>query len=81
MPEPTSAPVSKTMLWAGWITSALPALMLLFSGVMKLAKPEAVVKGFAELGWPDSLAPPWASSSSLAPFSTRFPAPPSWRSC
>ena len=31
-----SVPVSKTMLWAGWIFSAVPVLMLLSSGVMKL---------------------------------------------
>jgi hypothetical protein len=51
-----SAPVSKKMLWAGYIVSALPVLMLLFSGVMKLAKPAPVVEGFAHLGYPESLA-------------------------
>jgi len=30
------APVSSKRLWAGRITSALPALLLLFSGTMKL---------------------------------------------
>jgi len=44
-------PVSKTALVAGWILSALPALMLLMSGVMKLLQPEAVVKGSKDLGW------------------------------
>jgi len=29
----------------GWLLSALPALMLLFSGGMKLVKPDDVVKG------------------------------------
>jgi DoxX-like family len=29
--------------------------MLLFSGVMKLAKPAAVVEEFTRLGWPESL--------------------------
>jgi hypothetical protein len=48
--------VSKTMLWAGRIISAPPVLMLLLSGVMKLLQPEPVVKGFADLGWPESLA-------------------------
>ena len=51
-----TARVSKKMLWAGWIMSALPVLMLLFSGVMKLVKPEPVVEGFKHLGWDDSLA-------------------------
>jgi len=49
-------PGSKTMLWAGRIMSALPVLMLLFSGVMKLVKPAPVVEGFAHLGYPASLA-------------------------
>jgi hypothetical protein len=44
------------MLWAGRIMSALPVLMLLMSGVMKLVKPAAVVEGFTHLGYPDSLA-------------------------
>jgi DoxX-like protein len=51
-----TATVSKTMLWAGRVISALPVLMLLLSGVMKLAKPEFVVKGFIDLGWPEHLA-------------------------
>jgi len=51
-----TAPVSKKRLWAGRIVSALPVLMLLFSGVMKLIKPAAVVQGFAHFGYPESLA-------------------------
>jgi hypothetical protein len=43
------------MLWAGRIISALPALMLLFSGVMKLMKPAVVVEEFARLGYPERL--------------------------
>jgi hypothetical protein len=50
------APVSKKMFWAGRITSALPVLVLLFSGAMKLVKPDDVVKGFVGLGYPESLA-------------------------
>ncbi len=51
-----SAPTSNKMLWAGYVVSALPVLLLLFSGVMKFAKPAALVEGFAHLGWPESLA-------------------------
>ena len=47
------APVSKTRLWAGRILTALPALMLLLSGVMKLSKPASVVEGFAHFGYPE----------------------------
>ena len=51
-----AAPVSKRMLWAGRIVSALPVLMLLFSGVMKVAKPASVVEGFVRLGYPEGVA-------------------------
>jgi DoxX-like protein len=50
-----TAPVSKTMLWAGRVISAVPVLMLLMSGVMKLVKPAAVVEGFAHFGYDESL--------------------------
>jgi len=50
-----SATGSKKMLWAGRIVSALPVLMLLASGVMKLVKPDDLVKEFTRLGYPDSL--------------------------
>lgn len=52
--EPST--VSKKALWAGRIISALPVLMLLFSGSMKLIKPAAVVQEFARLGYPEKLA-------------------------
>jgi hypothetical protein len=47
---------SKKMLWAGRIISALPVLALLFSGVLKLAKPEPVVVEFGRLGYAESAA-------------------------
>jgi hypothetical protein len=40
------------MFWAGWLLSALPALMLLFSGSMKLLNPQML----APMGYPESLA-------------------------
>ncbi|HKV60677.1 MAG TPA: DoxX family protein [Candidatus Acidoferrum sp.] len=56
MPSATeTAPASKTKLWAGRILTALPAVLLLFSGVMKLMKPAPVVQGFAHFGYPESL--------------------------
>src|SRR5438309_11665476 len=48
--------VSKNQLWAGRIISALPALLLLFSGAMKLLKPAPVLQGFAHYGYPESLS-------------------------
>jgi hypothetical protein len=50
-----TAPVSKKQLWAGRTISALPVLLLLFSGVMKLLKPAPVLQGFAHYGYPESL--------------------------
>jgi hypothetical protein len=47
---------SKKLFWAGWGMSALPVLLLLFSGVMKLIKPATVVEGFVNLGYPESLS-------------------------
>jgi hypothetical protein len=52
----TQAAVSNKMLWVGWIVSALPVLMLVFSGVMKLLKPATIVEGFTHLGYDESLA-------------------------
>jgi len=49
-------PASKAMIWIGWVLSALPSLMLLPSGSMKVVKPEEVVKGFEHLGYPEHLA-------------------------
>jgi hypothetical protein len=54
--ETTTPAVSKGALWAGRIISALPVLMLLFSGVMKLAKPAPVLEGFTHLGYDPKIA-------------------------
>jgi DoxX-like family len=51
-----SSPLSKKMLWAGYVLSALPVLALLLSGIMKLAKPDSVVEGFVHLGYAESQA-------------------------
>ena len=49
------APIRKTTLWTGRIMSALPALFLLFDAIMKLVKPEAVVKATVDLGYPEGV--------------------------
>jgi hypothetical protein len=54
--EPATTPVSNKLIWAGWIVSVLPVLMLVMSGVMKLLKPPEVVDGFAKLGYDPNLA-------------------------
>jgi DoxX-like protein len=51
----SSPPVSKGRLWAGRILSALPALFLLMDGVMKVMKPDFVVKATVEMGYPENV--------------------------
>lgn len=53
-----SANVSKAALWTGYVLSALPVLMLVFSAVMKLATPAPVVEEFTRLGWTGEHAVP-----------------------
>jgi hypothetical protein len=42
-------------LWTGRVMSTLAALFLFMDGVMKLMKPEMVVKATVELGYPESV--------------------------
>ena len=53
-----TAVVSKKMLWAGRIVSALPVLLLLMDGVMKLIKPAPVVEATVKLGYPEAVILP-----------------------
>lgn len=50
-----TTPTSKKMLWAGYVMTALPVLLLLFSAVMKFLKPPAVVAGMAHSGLQESI--------------------------
>ena len=43
-----TAAVSRTSMWIGRIVSAIPVLMLLFSGSVKLLKLPSVVRGFGQ---------------------------------
>ena len=61
--------ISKGVLWLGYILSALPALLLVFSAVIKLMKPPQVVEGFAHFGIPESLIFKLGISSFAAPLS------------
>ena len=45
---------SKALTWLGRIIGGLPAILLVFDGVMKLLKPEPVVKATLELGFPEA---------------------------
>jgi hypothetical protein len=42
---------SKKLIWTGRVISALPILMMLFSGSMKLFKPQNMEKGMHDLGY------------------------------
>ena len=53
-PDVEIAPVPQGRLWTGRVMSALPALFLLMDGVIKLVKPEPIVKATVQLGYPES---------------------------
>lgn len=44
--------------WAGYIISALPILFLLMDAIGKFVRPEAVVSGTVELGYPETVILP-----------------------
>lgn len=47
--------VSKKALWTGYVLSALPVLLFLFSAVLKIMKSQQVVEGFVKMGFPERL--------------------------
>lgn len=55
---PIAPPRSRKALWVGWILSALPGLLLLFSASLKLTKAPTMVETFAHLGWSERSAVP-----------------------
>ena len=55
----TSAPVpSRKLIWVGRVITAIPVLMLLMSGVMKVMRVPMVVDGFAKMGYPANTVVP-----------------------
>ena len=50
-----TAPVSKTMLWAGRIITALVVLFLLFDALIKVMRLPDAIEGTTRLGYPVSL--------------------------
>lgn len=46
----TTTQVSKGACWTGYIMSALPALLMIFSGVMKLIQPGSMSQDMAKMG-------------------------------
>lgn len=53
--DANSSPLSKKRLWTGYIMAAVPVLLLLMSGIMKIVNPPFVAEGFAHLGYRESL--------------------------
>jgi hypothetical protein len=52
MASQTATTSLKVRFWIGWLLSALPSLLLLFSGSMKLVNPQML----APMGYPEYLA-------------------------
>lgn len=52
------APAGRGRLWTGRILSGIAVLFMLFDATIHLLRPEPVVKGFALLGYPLSVAVP-----------------------
>lgn len=50
----TGPQISRAAHWTGLILGLLPALFLILDGVLKLIRPEAVVKATVDLGYPES---------------------------
>jgi DoxX-like family len=53
-----TGPVSKKMLWAGRILSALPVLLMVFGGTFGVLKPAVAMPGFLQYGYPERLLLP-----------------------
>ena len=49
---------SRKAFWIGWVLSALPVPLFVFSAIMKFGQSPDLVKGFEHLGWPADLAVP-----------------------
>lgn len=56
--ETQAAGGSRKLFWAGCVVSALPVLMLVMSGVMKLTKGAQVIEGFTKFGYAESVVVP-----------------------
>ncbi len=56
--NPETAGNSKAMFWGGWVMSLLPAAFMLLDGVMKVVKPQFVIDGTVQIGYPESCIVP-----------------------
>jgi hypothetical protein len=49
---------SKTLIWAGWISTGLTVLFMLFDGISKLAMEHHVVEATTKIGYPQEVIRP-----------------------
>jgi hypothetical protein len=56
--EAVPLPVSPVAKWSGRVLSALPALLLTMSGVMKVTQNPLVIEGFQKMGYDPAVALP-----------------------
>lgn len=56
-PGTQHTPASKKMLWAGYVISALPVLLMLSTGIYGLIQPAAASQGLIRYGYPEGIAP------------------------
>ena len=61
-----AAPISKGQLWTGRVLSSVAVLFMLFDTVIHAMRPPAVVQGFAQLGFPLSIAIPLSTIEFIA---------------
>ena len=50
-----TGPISKKMIWAGRVISAMPVLLMVFSAVLKFLRPPQLIQGMGRFGNPESL--------------------------
>lgn len=53
--ENFSSPLSRKLMWVGWVVSILPCALLCFSAYSKISPPPDFEKQLAPMGWPASV--------------------------
>jgi len=55
--EPVASRTQRWMVWAGWVISVLPVLVVLTSARWKLTEADTYVREFTRIGWQTSSLP------------------------
>jgi len=61
-----AGPISKGQLWTGRVLSGIAVLLMLFDTIIHAMRPPAVIQGFAQLGFPLSIAIPLSTIELIA---------------